>query len=196
MFSVGFATPEKDRAALEKGEIDLAMFARALWADPTCPTRSRKGPPRGHSPLQPLPNVRRAAHERDAAPPLPREPGVPARAEMAVVPAETKKKGAGGRRWPAGLEAARVAAERDHEVTLCGRNPVLALELNLATMVKGTVCENVPALIDWLASQAKRRRGLPSRPKRRWRSDLRVPADAVIVATGRRVRRPTFRAST
>ena len=67
----------------------------------------------------------------------------------------------------AGLEAARVAAERGHEVTLCEKESVLALELNLATMVKGTVCENVPALIDWLTSQAKIRRGLPSRPKRR-----------------------------
>ena len=45
MFGVGFATPEKAEAALEKGEIDLAMFARALWADPDMPNKIAEGAP-------------------------------------------------------------------------------------------------------------------------------------------------------
>ena len=45
VFGVGFATPEKAEAALEKGEIDLAMFARALWADPDMPNKIAEGAP-------------------------------------------------------------------------------------------------------------------------------------------------------
>ena len=51
VFGVGFATPEKAEAALEKGEIDLAMFARALWADPDIAQQDRGRGTRGHSPV-------------------------------------------------------------------------------------------------------------------------------------------------
>ena len=43
VFGVGFATPEKAEAALEKGEVDLAMFARGLWADPDMPNKIAEG---------------------------------------------------------------------------------------------------------------------------------------------------------
>ena len=45
VFGVGFATPEKAEAALEKGEVDLAMFARGLWADPDMPNKIAEGRP-------------------------------------------------------------------------------------------------------------------------------------------------------
>ena len=79
-----------------------------------------------------------------------------------------------------------AAAERGHEVTLCEKESVLALELNLATMVKGTVCENVPALIDWLTSQAKKTPGLTIKTNTTVTPDFvrAMKPDAVIVATG------------
>ncbi len=188
VFGVGFATPEKAEAALEKGEADLAMFARALWADPDFPNKLAEGRPE---------DIRRCNHcatcDELHMDQLPHRrcrvnPAFLREKEMAVVPAEVKKKvlvvGAGA----AGLEAARVAAERGHEVLLCEKESVLALELNLATMVKGTVCENVPALIDWLTSQAKKTPGLTIKTK-----TTVTPAfvrdyepDAIIIATGAR----------
>ena len=53
-------------------------------------------------------------------------------------------------------------------------------------MVKGTVCENVPALIDWLTSQAKKTPGLTIKTKTTVTPDFvrAMKPDAVIVATG------------
>ena len=186
VFGVGFATPEKAEAALEKGEIDLAMFARALWADPDMPNKIAEGAPEdirrcNHCATCDELRMNETPHRRCRV-----NPAFLREREMAVVPAETKKKvlvvGAGA----AGLEAARVAAERGHEVTLCEKESVLALELNLATMVKGTVCENVPALIDWLTSQAKKTPGLTIKTKTTVTPDFvrAMKPDAVIVATG------------
>lgn len=186
VFGVGFATPEKAETALEKGEADLAMFARGLWADPDMPNKIAEGRPE---------DIRRCNHcatcdeLRMGEQPHRRcrvNPAFLREKEMAVTPASTKKKvlvvGAGA----AGLEAARVAAERGHEVTLCEKESILALELSLATMVKGSVCEQVPYLIDWLTSQAKKTPGLTIKTKTTVTPDLvrRMRPDAIIVATG------------
>ena len=186
VFGVGFATPEKAEAALEKGEVDLAMFARGLWADPDMPNKIAEGRAQdirrcNHCATCDELRMNEMPHRRCRV-----NPAFLREREMAVTPAETKKKvlvvGAGA----AGLEAARVAAERGHEVTLCEKESVLALELNLATMVKGTVCENVPALIDWLTSQAKKTPGLTIKTKTTVTPDYvrAMKPDAIIVATG------------
>ena len=110
------------------------MFTR-LWAGtPTCPTRSRKGHLRTFAAATIAQRDELRMNET-LAPLLLREPGVPARArEMAVVPAETKKKvlvvGAGA----AGLEAARAVASAAMK-SRQREESVLLLELNLATMV-------------------------------------------------------------
>ena len=186
VFGVGFATPEKAESALEKGMVDLAQFARALWADPDMPNKIAEGRSEdirrcNHcSTCDQLRMNERVKRRCRVNPAFLREK------ELVATPAETRKKvlvvGAGA----AGLEAARVAAERGHEVVLCEKESILALELNLATMVKGTVCENVPALIDWLTGQAKKTPGLTIKTKTEVTPDFvrKMAPDAIVVATG------------
>ena len=49
---------------------------------------------------------------------------------------------------PAGMEAARVAAARGHEVTLFEKSSRLGGLLPLAAMVKGLEIEDLPAIIN------------------------------------------------
>ena len=67
------------------------MFARAHNGPTDMPNKIAEGAPRTFS-LQPVRNVLTSCAWTRQPPPLPREPGVPAQAEMAVVPAETKRR--------------------------------------------------------------------------------------------------------
>ncbi|MFC1901999.1 FAD-dependent oxidoreductase [Chloroflexota bacterium] len=76
--------------------------------------------------------------------------------EYEIKPAEKKKKVlvAGG--GPAGMEAARVAALRGHEVTLCEKEPRLGGLVPLAAMVKGFKLNNLLELVEYLKLQVKK----------------------------------------
>ncbi|MFC1902002.1 FAD-dependent oxidoreductase [Chloroflexota bacterium] len=73
--------------------------------------------------------------------------------EYAIKPAEKKKKVmvAGG--GPAGMEAARVAALRGHDVTIYDKKPYLGGGLPMAAMVKGTALEDIPAFLRYFRTQ-------------------------------------------
>jgi len=58
---------------------------------------------------------------------------------------------------PAGMEAARVAALRGHDVTLYEKEPKLHGLVNLASMIKEVNDENLPALISYLQRQVEKR---------------------------------------
>jgi 2,4-dienoyl-CoA reductase (NADPH2) len=54
---------------------------------------------------------------------------------------------------PAGMEAARVAALRGHDVTLYERSSVLGGLVPLAGLIKGLELEDLPSLLDYLKNQ-------------------------------------------
>ncbi len=70
-----------------------------------------------------------------------------------IKPAAKKKKvviiGGG----PAGMEAARVAALRGHDVTLFEKEPMLGGAMNLAAVVKGVEHEDLLAIVDYFKEQ-------------------------------------------
>lgn len=57
---------------------------------------------------------------------------------------------------PGGMEAARVAALRGHEVTLYEKAPKLGGLLPVAAIVKGKHPEDVPLIVDYLARQVRK----------------------------------------
>jgi len=59
---------------------------------------------------------------------------------------------------PSGMQAARFAAERGHDVTLFEKGSYLGGAVPLATMVKGTVLEELPGLLTFWRTQMKKLR--------------------------------------
>jgi 2,4-dienoyl-CoA reductase (NADPH2) len=101
-----------------------------------------------------------------------------------VQPAPTKKKVLVVGGGPSGLEAARVAAQRGHAVTLCEKSARLGGLMPVAAVVKGRH-EKIVDHLNWLANQVKKA-GVDVRLGRE--VDLamvnELKPDAVIVATG------------
>jgi 2,4-dienoyl-CoA reductase (NADPH2) len=86
---------------------------------------------------------------------------------------------------PAGMEAARVAALRGHQVWLCEKGHQLGGALPIATVVKGLEIENLPALIHYLERQIIKL-GVKIRKGKEVNSSFidEVKPDVIIVATG------------
>jgi 2,4-dienoyl-CoA reductase (NADPH2) len=102
-------------------------------------------------------------------------------------PAEIKKKviviGSG----PAGMETARVAALRGHDVILLEKEHLLGGGLNLAAVVKGTEHEDMIAIVDYLTRQVQKA-GVDVRPDTEGTKEsvAALHPDAVVVAAGGR----------
>ncbi len=105
--------------------------------------------------------------------------------------ADKKKKvivvGAG----PAGMEAARVAALRGHDVTLLEKTSHLGALVPLAALIKGTELEDLPCLIKYLSTPVEKA-GVRVRLKTDAgvRSLQDMKPDVVILATGGKLTSP------
>lgn len=86
---------------------------------------------------------------------------------------------------PAGMEAARVAALRGHQVTLYDKKPYLGGGLPLAAMVKGTEMEDFPAFVRYFKVQLKKL-GVQVKLRQEVNEALvkKVQPDVLIVAAG------------
>jgi 2,4-dienoyl-CoA reductase (NADPH2) len=168
---------------LRDGQADLIGFARGLIADPELPNKAREGrfdeinyciacnqgcfdPIFEGKPQTCLVNARAGAEGR-----------------MTILPASPKKKvmviGGG----PAGMEAARVAALRGHQVSLYEKSEALGGQLTLAAAPPGR--EEFLTFVRYLEGQMKRlkitvHRGIEATP---FHVEKENP-DVVILATG------------
>jgi NAD(H)-dependent 7beta-hydroxy-3-oxo-delta4-cholenoic acid oxidoreductase len=167
---------------LETGDADMLVLGRPLLADPELPNKAREGRLEDINPcisctecltrimsMRPLTCVINPALCRDK--------------EMAITPAPKPRKVlvAGG--GPGGLEAARVAALRGHEVTLCEKDTKLGGQFNLAAVapMKQELCK----VIKYLSVQvekAKARVRLSTEVTPKLVDELKP--DVLIVATG------------
>lgn len=144
--AVGRLDPSLGEWILQHGKADLIALGRRLLADPELPNKVIEGR---------LEDIRPCMACLECLERL--ERGEPAQCrvnaslgrerEYEIKPAGKKKKVVVVGGGPAGMEAARVAAERGHEVTLYEREPKIGGLLPLAAFIKGLQIEDLTGLI-------------------------------------------------
>lgn len=138
---------------LADGDADIIGIGRGLWADPDLPRKVLENRP------EDIVRCTRCASCEDPVtqPRICRvNPSLGREKEMDMSPAKTPKKvmviGGG----PAGMEAARVAKLRGHDVVLYDKKSELGGRIKLASMIKGCDVENVMPIYEYLTTQIKK----------------------------------------
>jgi len=134
---------------LGQGQADLIGMTRRLFADPEYPNKVAAGRLEDIAPCTHCGNCMKLYNQ-------PRQCRINAAfgSEQYEIKKAEKKKNVvvvGG--GPAGLEAARVAALRGHQVTLYDKTPVLGGSLPVAALVKGVEIENIPDITRYFKGQ-------------------------------------------
>lgn len=178
---VGRVPLEMAEEALRQNLIDFVALNRALLADPQLPNKIATGRVREiapctacHTCLEPL-EVKKCRIN----------PALGEEEDYSITPATHKKKvlviGGG----PAGMEAARVAAERGHEVYLYEQFPKLGGALLLAAVLKNDRIEDLLSIIGYYENRLKSLGVAVRCGKKIGVEDIdRIAPDVIIMATG------------
>jgi len=155
VIATGGINAELGEKILRQGKADFIGMARRLLADPELPHKVAAGRPEDIAPCtrclscidrihsHPMPG--RSCCRINAS--LTRE------SDYDIKRAVKKKKVMVVGGGPAGMEAARVAALRGHEVVLYEKEHQLGGSLPVAATVKGVEIEDLPALVRYLSTQ-------------------------------------------
>lgn len=176
------ASPPMAEALLTSSDADMVMLARPLLADPQWPNKAAAD---DAAAIRPCIYCNACWNEIDRAATVacsvnPRA-GTPADADAPPAPTDTPRRivvvGAG----VAGLQAAAVAAERGHDVTLLSRHEAVGGAARLHAMLPG--CADIGRFVAYLD-----RRAHTAGVKRRTGSSeadvMALTPDAVVLATG------------
>ena len=168
---------ELGEKALREGKADFIAMTRRLQADPDYPNKVIAGKMQDIAPCTACENCLGSRRCRINA--------FMGKEYNKIEKADKKKKvlviGAG----PGGMEAARVAALRGHDVTLYDKTSFAGGLLPLAAVVKGTELEDLPAMVNYYKRQLKNL-GV----KTKFGKDIddkiadELKPDAIIVAAG------------
>ena len=178
---VGRMDPDLGEAAIAAGDIDYCVMQRRLIADPDLPNKVIFGRTED---IKPCTACLYCASSPGTGRLLCRvNPRVGLPDDFAIVPAEKVKNVAVVGAGPGGLEAARVAAERGHKVTLFEKGSKIGGLLPMASIVKGTRTENLYELVAYYETQIKKL-GINLRTRTEFKPNMARDFDAVIVAVG------------
>jgi mycofactocin system FadH/OYE family oxidoreductase 2 len=185
-------TPAEAEAILRRGDADIVAMTRAMIADPHLVNKARQGQ---------LSDIRLCVGANEGCigrryMGLPifcvHNPAIGREAElMEIEPAAKPKRVVVVGGGPAGMEAARAAAERGHEVTLFERGEDLGGQI--LTLIKAPHRKEYRGVVDWLEGQV-RKLPVELRLGQCATADdvLALQPDAVVVASGSRPRQPAI----
>jgi 2,4-dienoyl-CoA reductase (NADPH2) len=179
---VGYVTPEIGEEMLKEGKTDFIGMNRSLMCDPELPHKLAEGrrddvAPCTHCGTCLDQSVSFLRHCRLNA--------AMGTESYEVDKAQKKKKVVVVGGGPSGMEAARVAALRGHDVTLLEKTGELGGLLPLASLIKGTELEDLPALVEYLKGQIMKL-GVKVKLKKEATAATiaEMKPDAVFIATG------------
>ena len=182
VITVGRLDPVLGEKALRQGKADFIGLCRRLMADPELPNKLASG---RLDDIRPCLACLQCMHGRPEPVPCVVNATLGREREYAVKQAEKKKRVLVVGGGPAGMEAARVAALRGHEVILYEKEPKLGGLLPLATTVKGIEIEDLPALVRYLKRQITNLGVMVRLGKEVNLSVIKeIKPDVVILATG------------
>jgi len=155
VIAVGGLGPELGEWVLQQGMADLIAMGRRLMADADLPRKLIESRPEDIRPCMACLECR-TAFQRYSPTSCRVNAALGKEVEYQIVPAPVKKRVlvAGG--GPAGMEAARVAAARGHDVTLYEKGSRLGGSLPMAALIKGTTIEDLPALVAYYETQLRK----------------------------------------
>lgn len=181
VITVGRLDPDLGEMVLREGKADFIAMTRRLFADPELPNKLISGRVDDIAPCTSCTCCKAEnAHRRCRI-----NAAVGTEKPYTVESASRKKKVVVVGGGPAGMEVARVAATRGHEVTLLEKSSKLGGLLPLAAMVKGLEIENLPAIVEYFAGRMKKL-GVTVRLSTEATPSViqKIGPDAVIVAAG------------
>jgi len=174
---VGKLDPELGEKVLREGKADFIAMTRRLQADPELPNKVISGQLEDIAPCTACENCLGSRRCRINA--------FMGKEYNTVEKAKKKKRVVVVGGGPAGMEAARAAALRGHDVTLYEEEKRLGGLLPVAAVVKGTEQEDLPSMVSYFERQLKK---LGVDIKLGERVDAaaieELKPDAVIIATG------------
>lgn len=181
VMTVGGLAADTGEMILQKGQVDLIGMTRRFLADHEYANKAREG---RLEDIQPCTHCGHCYSVYN----VPRHCRINAcfgRESYELAPLTKKKKVVVVGGGPAGMQAARIASRRGHEVTLFEKSGYLGGAMSIAALVKGFEVEDITLLTDFFRTQLARGQVKVRLSSECTLADLEaIKPDAVVVAGG------------